>query len=176
MENTKVEVKINNMEYTIVSNEPEEYVQRVGLLVNKKVAEVKAQSSQLSTAMLAIMAAMNIADELLKSEESVVGLRGEVSAYMDEAQRNRDELEKKKLEVESLKEDLHKLEIELAKRDTELENLRSQAAQKQSAGGYTRTATIPVSGQTSFDTAAESRSSAPVQPGRYTSAADRYRK
>ena len=42
-DNTKMEVKINNMEYTIVSNESEEYVQRVALLVNKKISEVKSQ-------------------------------------------------------------------------------------------------------------------------------------
>ena len=126
MENTKVEVKINNMEYTIVSNETEEYVQRVALLVNKKIAEVKGQDSHLSTAMLAVMAAMNLADELLKSDMTVDNLRNEMSTYMDEAQRNGAELESKKLEVENLKEELHKLEIELAKRETELENLRSR--------------------------------------------------
>ena len=54
------------MEYTIVSNESEEYVQRVALLVNKKISEVKSQNSHLSTAMLAVMAAMNLADELFK--------------------------------------------------------------------------------------------------------------
>ena len=48
-DNTKMEVKINNMEYTIVSNESEEYVQRVALLVNKKISEVKSQNSHLST-------------------------------------------------------------------------------------------------------------------------------
>lgn len=41
---TKMEVKINNMEYVVVSNEPEEYVQRVALLVNKKISEVKNTS------------------------------------------------------------------------------------------------------------------------------------
>ena len=65
-DNTKMEVKINSMEYTIVSNESEEYVQRVALLVNKKISEVKSQNSHLSTAMLAVMAAMNLADAAFK--------------------------------------------------------------------------------------------------------------
>ncbi len=134
MENTKVEVKINNIEYTIVSNESEEYVQRVALLVNKKIAEVKGQDSHLSTAMLAVMASMNLADELLKSDMTVNNLRNEVSTYMDEAQKNGVELENKKLEVEKLREDLHKLEIELAKRETELENLRSSSHSVQKSG------------------------------------------
>lgn len=160
MENTKVEVKINNMEYTIVSNEPEEYVQRVALLVNKKIAEVKGQDSHLSTAMLAVMAAMNLADELLKSDMTVDNLRNEMSAYMDEAQRNGAELEGKKLEVETLKEDLHKLEIELAKRETELENLRGSlnTLQKQSNA-------YPRQGYSQNRMAETSKSAAPSDSG-----------
>ncbi len=121
---TKTDVKINGMEYTVVSNEPEEYVQRVALLVNKKISEVKNSNGRLSTAMLAVMAGMNLADELLKCEETAGRLRAEMTEYMDDAKRNSAELEEKKLEVETLKEDMHKLEIELAKRDTELDNLR----------------------------------------------------
>ena len=131
---TKMEVKINNMEYTIVSNEPEEYVQRVALLVNKRISEVKNTNGHLSTAMLAVMAGMNLADELLKNEEALSNLRSEIGGYLDEARRTSAELEEKKLEVETLKEDMHKLEIELAKRDTEIENLRSiQTQQRQTA-------------------------------------------
>ena len=40
MEKRKVEVKINNIEYTLVSNEPEEYVQRVAVLVNKRMNQI----------------------------------------------------------------------------------------------------------------------------------------
>ncbi len=134
MENTKMEVKINNMEYTIVSDEQEEYVQRVALLVNKKISEVKAGSAGLSTAMLSILASMNLADELLKSESSVNNLRNEISVYMDEVQASRAELDEKKLEVETLKEEMHKLEIELAKRETELENLKTVHSQQRQSG------------------------------------------
>ncbi len=130
--NTKMEVKINNMEYVVVSNEPEEYVQRVALLVNKKISEVKNTNGQLSTAMLSVMAAMNLADEVLKANDSLNNLRTEITEYMEDARECGAELEEKKLEVETLKEDMHKLEIELAKRDTELENLRMiQSQQRQ---------------------------------------------
>lgn len=130
--NTKMEVKINNMEYVVVSNEPEEYVQRVALLVNKKISEVKNTNGQLSTAMLSVMAAMNLADEVLKANDSLNNLRTEITEYMEDARESGAELEEKKLEVETLKEDMHKLEIELAKRDTELENLRMiQSQQRQ---------------------------------------------
>ncbi len=128
-----MEVKINNMEYVVVSNEPEEYVQRVALLVNKKISEVKNTNGHLSTAMLSVMACMNLADELLKATDSLNNLRNEIGGYMEDSQKTGAELEEKKLEVENLKEDMHKLEIELAKRDTELENLRMIQSQQRQA-------------------------------------------
>ncbi len=136
-----MEVKINNMEYVVVSNEPEEYVQRVALLVNKKISEVKNTNGHLSTAMLSVMACMNLADELLKASDSLGNLRNEIGGYMEDAQKTGAELEEKKLEVENLREDMHKLEIELAKRDTELENLRMiQTQQRQTESRQYRSA------------------------------------
>ncbi|MBE5039773.1 cell division protein ZapA [Ructibacterium gallinarum] len=124
MENKKVEVKINNVEYTLLTNESEEYVQRVALLVNKRMAQIQEGNKQLSTAMTAVLTSINIADELLKNEGVLDNIRLELKRYMEEAQRSGEELEAKKLEVEKLKEDMHKLQIELAKKETELSSVR----------------------------------------------------
>lgn len=124
MEKKRVEVKINNAEYVLVTEESEEYVQRVALLVNKRMAQIQEGNKQLSTAMNAVLTAINIADDLLKSEEIQDNLRGELTHYMEDARTAGEELAAKKLEVEKLKEDMHKLQIELAKRETELSALR----------------------------------------------------
>ncbi len=124
MENKKVEVKINNVEYMLVTNEPEEYVQRVALLVNKRMAQIQQENKQLSTAMTAVLAAINIADDYLKNEEVLDNLRSELKSYAEETGNQGEELESKRLEVEKLKEDVHKLQIELAKKETELSSVR----------------------------------------------------
>ena len=124
MENKRVEVKINNVEYMLVTNEPEEYVQRVALLVNKRMAQIQQENKQLSTAMTAVLAAINIADDYLKSEEVLDNLRSELKAYAEETGNQGEELASKCLEVEKLKEDVHKLQIELAKKETELSSVR----------------------------------------------------
>ena len=129
MESKKVEVKINNIEYTLVTNEPEEYVQRVALLVNKRMNEISEGSPQLSTAMKAVLTAINLADECLKNESVLDNLRIELKGYMEESKGISSELEEKRLEVEKLREDVHKLQIDLAKRETELSGLRRTAAQ-----------------------------------------------
>ena len=124
MENKRVEVKINNVEYLLVTNEPEEYVQRVALLVNKRMGQIQEGNKQLSTAMTAVLAAINIADDLLKNESVLDNIREELRRYIDEAKTKGEALEEKKLEVETLKEDMHKLQIELAKKETVLSSLR----------------------------------------------------
>lgn len=129
MESKKVEVKINNIEYTLVTNEPEEYVQRVALLVNKRMNEISEGSPQLSTAMKAVLTAINLADECLKNESVLDNLRIELKGYMEESKGISSELEEKRLEVEKLREDVHKLQIDLAKREAELSGLRRTAAQ-----------------------------------------------
>ena len=124
MDNKRVEVKINNVEYTLVTNETEEYVQRVALQVNKRMAQIQEENKQLSTAMTAVLAAINIADDLLKNEVVLDNIRAELKKYMEESRLNGEELAEKKLEVEKMKEDIHKLQIELAKKDTELSAAR----------------------------------------------------
>ena len=84
MENKRVEVKINNVEYTLVTNETEEYVQKVALLVNKKMAQITGVNPQLSTAMTAVLASINLADELIKVDGALDTIRGEVNIYADE--------------------------------------------------------------------------------------------
>ena len=133
MESKKVEVKINNIEYTLVTNEPVEYVQRVALLVNKKMNEITENAPQLSTAMKAVLAAVNIADDCLKSESVLDNLRIELKGYMEEAKGLSTELEAKKIEVEKLREDIHKLQIELAKRETELSDVRRSESDRRTA-------------------------------------------
>lgn len=124
METKKVEVKINNIEYTLVTNEPEEYVQRVAVLVNKRMQQITDSAPQLSTAMKSVLTAINIADDYLKGESVLDNLRIELKGYMEESKGLSAELEAKKLENEKLREDIHKLQIELAKCETELSSVR----------------------------------------------------
>lgn len=124
MDEKRVEVKINNVEYTLVTNESEEYVQRVALLVNKRMTQLQQENKQLSTAMTAVLTAINIADDLLKNENVLDNLRVELKKYTEESEKNELELSEKKLEVEKMKEDIHKLQIELAKKETELSAAR----------------------------------------------------
>ena len=74
-EKMKTVVRIAGKEYTLLADLPEEYIHKVAIYVDKKMSEVSRQRDNLSTAMVAVMAAINIADEVME-------LRGEKEAYM----------------------------------------------------------------------------------------------
>ena len=64
----RLTVKLDGSEYTIVSEESREYMLEISDMVNTKLSEVKIQNSKLSTSMAALLTALNIADDLKKSE------------------------------------------------------------------------------------------------------------
>ena len=66
MEKKRVKVLINGAEYTLVTAEPAEYVQRVAVRVDKTLSEIAFSNKRLSTAMLAMLTSINLADELTK--------------------------------------------------------------------------------------------------------------
>ncbi len=79
-ERRKTIVRIAGKEYTLLADLPEEYIHKVAIYVDKKMNEVSRQRGDLSTAMLAVLAAINMADEVME-------LRGEKETYqkMDRA-------------------------------------------------------------------------------------------
>ena len=66
MSRKKTTVRINGQEYVLAGDEPEEYMHEVAIYVDKKMSEIQKKYDQLSTSMVAVLAAINITDELLK--------------------------------------------------------------------------------------------------------------
>ncbi len=70
MPRRKTTVRIDGHEYVIAGDEPEEYMHEVAIHVDKKMSEIHKKYDQLSTSMVAVLAALNIADELLKERRT----------------------------------------------------------------------------------------------------------
>jgi cell division protein ZapA len=63
---TKVRVRILNEEYAIGGGRPEEQLQAAAAYVNEVLAELSASIADVSPSRLAVLAAINIASELLE--------------------------------------------------------------------------------------------------------------
>jgi len=115
MEKKKVKVLINGAEYTLVTAENPEYVQRVAVRVDKTLSEISQANKKLSTAMLAMLTSINLADELVRLEDSADNLRKELADYSKSEIQLSTQVTEKTERIKELEETVHKLQIELAK-------------------------------------------------------------
>lgn len=101
----RVVVNICGEEYTFVAEESLSYMQRVGSYVDRKMQEI-LDSAPVGRVNAAVLTAVNIADELMKAQESAEHLRGQIKTYADEAG-------KAQSEVSQLKRELFRLQQKL---------------------------------------------------------------
>src|SRR5690554_4306235 len=82
----KTIVRIAGREYTIRGTEPEEYIHRVAIHVNRKMEQVIKTQPGLSTAMAAVLTAINLGDEVLKLKEEVEFLNARIKELEEAAE------------------------------------------------------------------------------------------
>ena len=83
MEN-RVTVSICGNEYTLLADENAAYMEKVSELVDRKMSELM-NLAHMGRGDAAVLAAIQLADELLKSQETADNLRHQLKHYLDEA-------------------------------------------------------------------------------------------
>lgn len=80
----RVTMGICGQDYTLVADENASYMEKVGAMVDKKMRELM-DTAHVSRSDAAVLAAINLADELLKNQEAGENLRRQLKSYLDEA-------------------------------------------------------------------------------------------
>ena len=80
----RVTVNICGEDYTLVAEESTAYMEQVAALVDKKMSEILT-GAKVGRSDAAVLAAVNLADELLKAQEAAENLRRQLKTYLDEA-------------------------------------------------------------------------------------------
>ena len=86
----RITVNICGEDYTLVAEESTAYMEQVASLVDKKMTEIIA-GAKVGRGDAAVLAAVSLADELLKSEQTAENLRRQVKSYLDEAAQAKNE-------------------------------------------------------------------------------------
>ena len=87
----KVTMNICGQEYTLVADESAAYMEKVGALVDERMRQV-LDALHVSQTDAAVLAAVNLADELLKNQAAAAeNLRRQVKNYLDEATQAKNE-------------------------------------------------------------------------------------
>ncbi len=121
----KVDVRIAGKDYTLVGTESDEYIQKVGLYIDKKMNEILKANSRLSTSMAAVLTAVNVADDYFKAHDNESGLKRELKKAQEEIERLRELNKIISNENALLNNKNTNLQLELAKREAELGEVRN---------------------------------------------------
>lgn len=124
-EKNKVNVRIAGKDYTLVGKEPEEYIQRVALYVDKKLNAITKKNSKLSTSMASVLTAINIADDYFKVRENMDDLSSELNGMREEVQKLKGENSSLSNENAVLANKNTNYQLQLAKREAELNEVRN---------------------------------------------------
>ncbi|PYG89206.1 cell division protein ZapA [Ruminiclostridium sufflavum DSM 19573] len=121
----KVVIRIAGNDYTLVGVESDEYMQKIGLYIDKKMNEILFRNNRLSTSLAAVLTALNVADDFFKCRENEALLDKDKKAMRLELERMRSENTQLKEENSTLSSRNTSLQLELAKREAELGEVRS---------------------------------------------------
>ena len=94
----RVTMTICGQDYTLVADESAAYMQKVGTLVDEKMTELMADA-HVSRYDAAVLAAINLADELIKQQEGGENLRRQLKTYLDEATAAKNEVSELKRQL-----------------------------------------------------------------------------
>ena len=94
----RITVTICGEDYTFMAEESLSYMQKVAALVDAKMSEIMG-SGRVSRMDAAVLAAANMADEMLKQQVSTENLRRQLKGYLDDANKAKNELSECKREL-----------------------------------------------------------------------------
>lgn len=87
MDVNRTVVRIAGKEYAMKGTDSQEYMHRVAIFVDRKMAEIESANNNLSTGMQAVLTCLNIADLYLKQQDDVKRLRESLAALQYENNR-----------------------------------------------------------------------------------------
>ena len=112
---TKTTIRLLGNEYTITSTDSEEYVHRVAFYVDKMLTDIYSRNSRLSTNMAAVLASVNIADDLFKLRDELDKIKTECEDISAEISDKDNQIVNLKRDNDLLHQEIQRLKIEIAK-------------------------------------------------------------
>ena len=82
MDKQKITVRVAGKEYALVSSDGPEHLQRVAAYVDRRITETM-YAARLSRENVAVLTALNMADELMKAQDENARLRRELNALRE---------------------------------------------------------------------------------------------
>ena len=94
----RVTMNICGEDYTLVAEESPAYMEKIGSMVDGKMRGLMDEA-RVSRNDAAVLAAVNLADELCKAQEGTENLRRQLKSYLDEASAAKNEVSELKRQL-----------------------------------------------------------------------------
>jgi len=121
----KVKIMIAGKEHWIVGTESEEYIQKIGLYVDKKLSEVmKAGENNLSTVMGSVLVSVNIADDYFKERDRANHQKTKMNDMEKQIKDLQNKLKVLEDRTHRLEDEKENLKLKLVERETELRQMK----------------------------------------------------
>lgn len=104
MENmNKVKLTIRGSNYVINTDESVEYTEELGRRIDERMNEIMKGSFFITATQAAVLVALEMADELYKSEKNVENFRSQIKDYLEDSAKAKSERDYYKRELERYK-------------------------------------------------------------------------
>lgn len=101
--NNKVKLTICGVNYFINTDESVEYTENLGKKIDERMAQILKGGSLITMTQAAVLVALEMADELAKSEGNVENFRSQIKDYLEDAAKAKSERDYYKRELERYK-------------------------------------------------------------------------
>ena len=103
MDMNKVKLDIRGVKYFINTDESVEYTEELGRKIDERMAQIIKSSSFITMTQAAVLVALEMADELAKSEKNVENFRSQIKDYLEDAAKAKSERDYYKRELDRIK-------------------------------------------------------------------------
>ena len=103
----KLKVNIYNRTYNLLSEESQEYTNKLALVINAKIKGMMKAIPSLSVQDAAVLTALDCLDELSKANQNIENIRTQIKDYVDDAGRARSQADEAQKEIRELQAKVH---------------------------------------------------------------------
>lgn len=98
-----IRLTVAGTDYTIATDEPEEYVRRLADKVDRQMRALLEGDTRVTLTMASVLTAITLADEAEKSAESLDNLRSQIQGYLEDSHQARTEADSLRREMDRLR-------------------------------------------------------------------------
>lgn len=131
MSKNRVKLNICGTDYTIISDEKEEYMEEIAREINSTMNMTLKNNMRVSVTMAAVLAALRYCDESKKSMADADNLRTQIKDYLEESVEARMHADEARNEVLKLDKEIKNLKEKLKKYDEILKEIQNHTGNNQ---------------------------------------------